>query len=309
MPKIQLPLPKGQFCLSHKGTIHTQLHQELMHAVLYGGEGLHTCGRKPRRRLARAAQKFGFTCYGMHGGEAVVLPTGEFKIKLGALCVPPDGHGPLISIGVDNSIRCCPHGGVQCMAHSHDEPSLTRRDPPAPVALVHAAQVPTKKGRRAATADDFEDIVAVLAEEADPRFKAAGMTEKPMLSFDNASIHKAIVDRGLLPPGVEHVPLPSRSPDLHKVIEHTFGRLKPRVHEAVFDACRAAGKAELSHLEVRTLVERTLKEVAAAEKIAGDCESLTTTLRIVGTDRDVAFVHDGREFVGTGGDWAPRGWR
>lgn len=56
-----------------------------------------------------------------------------------------------------------------------------------------------------------------------------------------------------------------------------FARLKPAVHEAVFDACRAASTAELPPLSVRTPLERTLNRVAAAEHIAADCESLKTT--------------------------------
>ena len=149
----------------------------------------------------------------------------------------------------------------------------------------------------------------MISAEAERRFAAVRPGVKPLLSFDNASIHKAVAEGGRLPAAVERLKLPARSPDLHKVIEHTFGRLKPAVHEAVFDACREASTADLPPTRVRALLERTLNSVAGAEQIAADCNSLKTTLRIVGTDRNVAFQHAGRELVGTGGDWAPRGWR
>lgn len=129
------------------------------------------------------------------------------------------------------------------------------------------------------------------------------------MSFDNASIHTSRTSEPLLPPGIEHHPLPARSPDMHKVIEHVFGRTKPAVAGSVVDATWRRDINELSAAQCRPLIERCLREATTPAAIAADSESLKTTLQIIAHDKDVLFTLDGREFKGTGGDWAPRRWR
>lgn len=186
---------------------------------------------------------------------------------------------------------------------SHGRTGLPFTMPPPP------APQPESEKPKAASAADFKHIVEVLAAQAVRRLSAAGVQGEPVLSFDNASIHTSYARAGPMPRGVTRHVLPARSPDLHKVVEHTFGRLKPCVAEDVFDACAAANTAELSPSAVRGIVERSLREVAKADIISKDCESLKTTLRIVARAKGEAFMVGSTVLSGTGGDWAPRRWR
>jgi len=134
-----------------------------------------------------------------------------------------------------------------------NQPSHGRTGLPFPMPPPPAPQ-PESEKPKAASAADFERIVGVIAHEAVGRLRKAGVQGEPLLSFDNASIHTSYAKAGRLPPGVARHVLPARSPDLHKVIEHTFGRLKPRVNEGVFDACATANAAELLPSVVRSIV-------------------------------------------------------
>lgn len=128
------------------------------------------------------------------------------------------------------------------------------------------------------------------------------------LSFDNASIHK--LSDAQLPTGFNRVPLSTYSPDIHKVIEHTFARLKAEFHGLLYEHCVSKGVAQPAMETVRVLLERALHKVAAAKTIAADQATLPVTLQMVATAKDVEFeMPDGRHFVGTGGNWARQGWR
>ena len=195
------------------------------------------------------------------------------------------------------------------MAQRRDEPVLTRLHRPPPPHAATTCAAAEERGAEGGERGGLARILRVFAHEAVRRLGAAGMQGVPILSFDNASIHTAHTNAGHLPPGVTQRALPARSPDLHKVIEHTFGRLKPRVAAAVYNACARAGTAELMNSAVRSIVERSLREVAMADMISKDCESLKTTLQIVAHDKGELFTLDERVLEGTGGDWAPRRWR
>lgn len=186
---------------------------------------------------------------------------------------------------------------------SHGVTRLPRTMPPA------AAPQPPGKKMAAATGSTFHLVAKTIVGEAKRWFKAAGIQGEPIVSWDNATIHGENASGHPLPPEIERIKLPARSPDLHRVIEHTFGRLKPAAHAAAFDACRKAGTAEVPPSTVRQLVETTLERVSTAAQISADCERLKTTWKIVAADVNTTFEVDGREFVGSGGDWAPRRWR
>lgn len=98
--------------------------------------------------------------------------------------------------------------------------------------------------------------------------------------------------------------------DIHKVIEHTFARLKTELHGLIYEHCVLKGVAQPSMEQVRVLLERALMKVADARTIAADQATLPVTLRMVATDKDVEFtMPDGRQYVGTGGNWARERWR
>jgi len=188
-------------------------------------------------------------------------------------------------------------------------PFLNRLHRPPPLHASPTCAQPKGEKRKAADAEEFAAVIKVLALEAKRRLSLAGVQGAPILSFDNASIHTAQRSEPLLPPGTTQHKLPARSPDLHKVIEHVFGRLKPAVAAAVFDAAWHKQTVELSAAQCRPLIEACLREQTAAAQIAADCESLKATLQIVAHDKDMLFTLGGKEFKGTGGDWAPRRWR
>lgn len=151
----------------------------------------------------------------------------------------------------------------------------------------------------------MEDIKAVILQKS----AAAGIPPPRWLSWDNASNHslpKATVERG----GFQRVELSAHSPDIHKVVEHTFARFKPRLHGQLYARFAARGVAEPSMDEVRVELESALAWAARAETIAADQASLHITLGIIATEVGQQYVMpDGRHFDGSGGNWPPRGFR
>lgn len=129
------------------------------------------------------------------------------------------------------------------------------------------------------------------------------------VSFDNAPWHKGVV----LPERVQRVLLPPYSPDLHCVIEHVFGRIEPRLPlmcaERMLTAPGRRSKLDLA----RQVIEAAIREETTQPVIAADVRRLELVLRMVATDEDEAFevVYKGRSriFHGTGGNYAPKGWR
>ena len=129
-----------------------------------------------------------------------------------------------------------------------------------------------------------------------------------VLPFDNASIHK--LSNAQLPEGFCRVPLSAYSPDIHEVIEHTFARLKTEFHGLLYEHCVSKGVPQPPIETVRRLLERALHKVTEAHTIKADQDTLPITLRMVATDKDVEFtMPDGRQYVGTGGNWAREGHR
>ena len=96
---------------------------------------------------------------------------------------------------------------------------------------------PRKKGELGAvakgpTCEEFEDVMGIVNSKAklvalkNPGiFGSEESPRPPLFSFDNPPIHQnAMLSRAGIKPA-QRVPLPPRSPDMHKVIEHCFGRL------------------------------------------------------------------------------------
>lgn len=131
------------------------------------------------------------------------------------------------------------------------------------------------------------------------------------VSFDNAKIHNSNTVQ--LPAGVRRIPLSAYSPDIHKVIEHCFGRMKPHLYEKVGDACYLKGKPRLTNNELRPLVNESLKYATQQEWVAADVRSLRLTLEIIRTPKDQRFMfqHGSQfvELVGSGGGWPKKGYR
>lgn len=139
--------------------------------------------------------------------------------------------------------------------------------------------------------------------------RRAGIPLPKFLSFDNASCHN-IMPTVYETRGFKRVPLSAHSPDMHKVIEHTFARFKSVLHHRIYENFAKTGVVQPSKDDVKRLIEEALREVAKPTTIAADQQSLPITLQIIASDEGQRFtVADGREFEGSGGNWPPRGFR
>ena len=74
----------------------------------------------------------------------------------------------------------------------------------------------------------YKDSVLVMEKEFG-KDQARLNRNQPIFSLDNASVHNDLEDIIGVGP-YEHAPLPPRSPDMHKVIEHIFNLLQYRWH-------------------------------------------------------------------------------
>lgn len=139
----------------------------------------------------------------------------------------------------------------------------------------------------------------------------AGLAKKrltPLFSWDNAAVQRpASLDRmGITE--AERVPLPDYSPDMHKVIEHMFGLLKPMVKKQVV----MPGKAKVDALEAMALVKECWEELGkrTRKSIKKDAKGLKLTWLIISTpDGEPTEAVGGKTLTGTGGGWAPKGFR
>lgn len=81
------------------------------------------------------------------------------------------------------------------------------------------------------TAAEFGPLAGEIKQAAIKKFKQLGLPFKPLLSWDNDSVHTSHLTR--LPEygvfsGRDRKALPARSPDLHRVIERSHARLCQR---------------------------------------------------------------------------------
>lgn len=159
------------------------------------------------------------------------------------------------------------------------------------------------------TTDEFKAVLKCAAAVIKDKAAKAGTPCPEWLSFDNAPNHN-VGDTFVPGLGFKRVPLSPYSPDMHKVIEHTFSRFKRSLHASIYDRCAERGVSELTPPEVRRLAIAALEEAGAATSIAKDLRTLPVTLRMVATPEGQAFVAgDGRDYIGTGGNWARESWR
>jgi hypothetical protein len=177
------------------------------------------------------------------------------------------------------------------------------------VRLLCCLPLQTKRARRIAktlTSEEFEDVMAKVASMARDGLAKKGLT--PLFSWDNAAVQRpASLDRmGITE--AERVPLPDYSPDMHKVIEHMFGLLKPLVKKQVI----MPSKAKVDALEAMALVKECWEYLGhrTRKSIKKDVEGLKLTWLIISTpEGEPTRAVRGKTFTGTGGGWAPKGFR
>ena len=152
----------------------------------------------------------------------------------------------------------------------------------------------------------LRDLAAVL----EARSRRAGIPCPGWLSYDNAGAHNGH-EALLRTLGLQRVPLSPHSPDIHKVIEHTFARFKRRVAELLYAQLPQLPEGRRPSLAVvAKVVADALKAAATRDAIAGDVASLPHTLQIIATERlQEVELSNGRVVLGSGGDWPPKGFR
>lgn len=190
-------------------------------------------------------------------------------------------------------------------SHSSSAAGLLTLPPPPP---PFPAQ-PPKEEARGCTREEFKSVLACVAAQLREEYKKGRLAELPTwLSFDNPSIHN-LRDEDF-PAGFHRVPLSKYSPDIHKVIEHTFARWKTEVHGLIYRECVLRGITEPSILQLQSILERALATVTKPATIAADQATLPVTLRMIATAAGQEFtMPDGRQYSGTGGNWAREHWR
>jgi hypothetical protein len=163
-------------------------------------------------------------------------------------------------------------------------------------------EVPAKSTTR----EEFEDIMRELVSTAKIGLMRWGL--KPLFSWDNNKIQKTANLERMGLTAAERVSLPVYSPDMHKVIEHYFGIIKPMVRKHVL----GLGKATIDVVDGMAIVKSCwqLTKLRYMGSIKKDVESLPVTWHIISTEEGVsAEGPDGKLYVGTGGEWAPKPWR
>lgn len=160
----------------------------------------------------------------------------------------------------------------------------------------------TRKNKlaRGTTTDEFEMMMRALLMLCRTKlFQSYGLDA--LFSFDNSGPQKWAEFPKMCMYPAEKVPLAAYMPDGHKVIEHTFHRLKQDLWNSLL------GPEGPIHtgVELQDRVERLFFAQPQAH-FKRDGEDLPLTYHYIATDKGVHFTGpDNLEHVGTGGDWAP----
>jgi hypothetical protein len=154
------------------------------------------------------------------------------------------------------------------------------------------------------TRQEFIDIMQKLIPLARAAMAAYGLQAR--FSYDNNKIQQTAGMRsmGMLPE--ERVPLGEYMPDCHKVIEHTFGQLKPEVNRELYKRGHNNLTAQAAQQLVKDCFFGMTQEdkKRKQERIAADVKSLPLTYFVVSRIENVLELGpDGSYHRGTGGDW------
>ena len=142
-----------------------------------------------------------------------------------------------------------------------------------------------KKGEEGAlakgpTSEEFEDVMTLINAKAlhvanqHPEVFSEG--KGPLYSFDNPPIHQAadLARAGILPQ--QRVPLPPRSPDMHKCIEHIFGILTRNLNTSLLR------NPLINNLQMyKEEIERLFYSSITKQGVQADVQSLLETYRSI----------------------------
>lgn len=176
-----------------------------------------------------------------------------------------------------------------------------------PCALAANTQtIRGKKKAKSTTKEEFTDVMKVLVEYSHKLLKQVDENLQPLFSYDNNRIqaYANMESMGISPE--ERLVLPPWSPDMHKVIEHTFAQLKAHLQADMLTYNPARLTAHMAHQKVLFGFMNGISK----EGIRKDVESMPATWHIISSPAGVLRQGpDGRYYMGTGGEWADTGHR
>lgn len=161
-----------------------------------------------------------------------------------------------------------------------------------------------KEEAKSATKEEIYDNTKVWISKA--RHLAQHGLHGLLVSWDNASIHK-FDDCKLGYPGLgidpaQHIVLPVKSPDLHQVIEHCFGRLNAELVAAMYKV----GWARVTKGWVQQWVLDWCQTIKP-EALQNDLKNLPKLYHAVSMPKGQEATVDGERIVGTDGWYAKKG--
>lgn len=144
-----------------------------------------------------------------------------------------------------------------------------------------------RQAAKGPTGQEFKDVMRRFKKTAEEINEEHGLGE-PVYSFDNAPIHDMTLLESIGIDGSDRAPLPARSPDMHKVIEHVFGTLEGAMQQELHDdpgLCTAK--------QYKAVLQRLFKSKITAESVRKDIKSLAGTYNVIRKSRDEGGVEGG----------------
>lgn len=143
----------------------------------------------------------------------------------------------------------------------------------------------------------MKQVVAISTEKLMPL--------KPLYSIDNNPTNKAAELSAMGLTEDDMLDLPTYSPDMHQVVEHTIAEFKKKLLQAVLEH----DGQPMTPATAKQLAEQVFASIKP-EHIAANELKLVTCWEQIAQPEGVRFrCADGVERNGVGGDWAPTGQR
>jgi len=135
--------------------------------------------------------------------------------------------------------------------------------------------------------------------------RESGQDWQPLYSWDHPNLHENVNFDRVGFRKDQRVELGVKAPDMHKAIEHIFNQIKPRLHSELHRSnYKVTGR--MAQNMARDIFYRNI----TAASVKADVESLVDTYKFISKPPTERFQdRHGVWHVGTGGGWAPKGFR
>lgn len=301
-----LPASMGQYCHRHSAAMATLGSSSYIARSSWDGRS-----RLARRKTMSLQQNLHSSCEGLRTALGVHMRRCRPHVSAKSTCtpsvyIPTSSHTPSLKHqGMPLSSQASWSPEPRCKESNHHSSRRcgTRARPPAQTAAGQVA--------KAVTAGEFGDFMYYIKSRAAELQAAGRLGPELVYSFDNARPYnfwaagKSAYSQPW--PGLVRAPLPSKSPDVHKEIEHTFGRFKHFFRELVYMEVAGMREQQLTDARLQVLLHDALRRAAAPESLQRDLDSLRVTLEVVARAKGSTFVTQlhGHMYtcVGSGGDW------